>query len=70
MTPAEMRAAHPLISTSPNYRRILSARRRESIISKLLSPATAIAVFAAEYARTFDEVINPAGGDFMIGPGK
>jgi len=70
MTPAEMRAAHPLISTSPNYGKYLAAKRRESIISRLLSPVTAVAVFVREYGETFAEVMDPAGSDLHFGPGK
>jgi len=69
MTPEEMRAAHPLISSSPNYQLILAARQRESIVSKLLSPFTAASVFVREYGQTFADVLTP-GGSIYIGPGK
>ncbi len=75
MTPQELREATPLISTSPNYAKYLAAKakreRRESIVSRLLSPVTAVGVFAHAYAETFAEVMSPSGGhDIYFGPGK
>jgi hypothetical protein len=41
MTPQEMRAAHPLISTSPNYHRWLAAKAVRESIQRMMSPVVA-----------------------------
>lgn len=41
MTPAEMRAAHPLISTAPQYKRYLAAKAAREIVGRITAPITA-----------------------------
>lgn len=41
MTPEQMRAARPLISTSPNYPRYLAAKAARDIVQRILAPASA-----------------------------
>lgn len=46
MTPQQMRAAYPLISTSPDYPRYLAAKRRrelhDGVMRRILLPVTII----------------------------
>jgi hypothetical protein len=41
LTPEQMRAAHPLISTSPNYQRYLVAKAAREIVQRILAPLNA-----------------------------
>ena len=56
MTPAQKRAAHPLISTSPDYARYLDAKRereaREALLLVLLKPLT---IFFAAVSGAHEE---------------
>jgi len=56
MTPQQMREAHPLISTSPSYRRYLDAKREretsEALMLALLKPLT---IFFTAVAAAHEE---------------
>ncbi len=65
MTPQEMRAAHPLISTSPNYHKYLAAKAARDIVQRIISPMTdAVIGYRDELQRMLD------AGAVYLGPGK
>jgi hypothetical protein len=65
MTPQEMRAAHPLISTSPQYGRYLAAKTARDIVQRILSPMTAaVTGYRDELSRMLD------AGAVYLGPGR
>ena len=65
MTPSEKRAAHPLISTSPNYGKYLAAKRVREAVELLSSPVT---IFMAGYRKELDAMLNAPA--IYLGAGK
>lgn len=68
MTPQEMRAAHPLISTSPNYGRYLAAKRVRESVAPLFSPLTILTAALAGYRDELDAMLSAPA--IYLGPGK
>lgn len=65
MTPQEMRAAHPLISTSPNYVRYLAAKAIRELVQRILSPMNeAVSGYRDELNRMLDAQAA------YLGPGR
>ncbi len=65
MTPQEMRAAHPLISTSPNYVRYLAAKAIRELVQRITAPAcAAVTGYQDELNRQID------AGAVYLGPGR
>lgn len=65
MIPAEMRAAHPLISTSPNYRKYLAAKAAREIVERISMP---FAAAITGYKDELDRMLN--ANATYLGPGK
>ncbi len=68
MTPAEMRAAHPLISTSPQYKRYLAAKAAREIVERLLAPVAILSAAVGGYRSELDHVLSADA--VYLGPGK
>ena len=65
MTPEQMRAARPLISTSPNYVFYLAAKARRELVRMIMSPASAaVSGYRDELNRQLD------AGAVYLGPGR
>lgn len=65
MTPEQQRAAHPLISTSPQYGRYLAAKTARDIVQRILSPMTAaVSGYRDELHRMLD------AGAVYLWPGR
>lgn len=65
MTPQEMRAAHPLISTSPNYVRYLAAKAIRELVQRITAPAcAAVTGYQDEPSRMLD------ARAVYLGPGR
>jgi len=65
VTPEQQRAAHPLISTSPQYGRYLAAKTARDIVQRILSPMTAaVSGYRDELNRQLD------AGAVYLGPGR
>ena len=65
MTPQEMRAAHPLISTSPNYVRYLAAKAIRELVQRITAPASAaVTGYQDELSRMLD------ARAVYLGPGR
>ena len=65
MTPQEMRAARPLISTSPNYRKYIAAKASRCIVNRIMAPASAaVEGYRAELSRMLDAKA------IYLGPGR
>jgi len=65
MTPEQQRAAHPLISTSPQYGRYLAAKTARDIVQRILSPMTAaVTGYRDELSRMLD------AGAVYLWPGR
>lgn len=58
MTPEQMRAAHPLISTSPNYGKYLAAKRAREAVELLSSPIAIMTAALAGYRKKLDAMLN------------
>lgn len=61
MTPAQERAAHPLIASSPKYPLYLAARA-------LLAPLNVVCVAISGYRQRLRHMEDATG--FYLGPGK
>lgn len=68
MTPEQMRAAHPLISTAPNYRKYLAAKAAREIVERLLAPVAIVSAAVGGYRSELDHVLNADA--IYLGPGK
>ncbi len=68
MTPAEMRAAHPLISTAPQYKRYLAAKAAREIVERLLAPVAILSAAVGGYRSELDHVLSADA--VYLGPGK
>ena len=68
MTPQEMRATHPLISTSPNYGKYLAAKRAREAMATLFSPLAILTAALAGYRDELDAMLNAPA--IYLGPGK
>lgn len=68
MTPEQMRAAHPLISTAPNYRKYLAAKAAREIVERLLAPVAIVSAAVGWYRSELDHVLNADA--IYLGPGK
>jgi hypothetical protein len=65
LTPEQMRAAHPLISTSPNYVRYLAAKAIRELVERITSPASAaVTGYQDELSRMLDSQA------VYLGPGR
>ena len=65
MTPQEMRAAHPLISTSQNYVRYLAAKALRELVQRITAPASAaVSGYRDELHRMLDAQA------VYLGPGR
>jgi len=65
MTPEQQRAAHPLISTSPQYGRYLAAKTARDIVQRILSPMNeAVSGYRDELNRMLDAQAA------YLGPGR
>ena len=65
MTPEQMRAAHPLISTSPNYRQYVAAKAARCIVQRILSPASAAVL---GYRNELNRMLEARA--IYLGPGR
>ena len=55
MTPEQMRAARPLISTSPDYVRYLAAKSIRELVQRITAPASAaVSGYRDELHRMLD----------------
>ncbi len=68
MSPEEMRAAHPLISTSPQYKRYLSAKAAREIVERLMTPVAILSAAVGGYRSELDHVLSADA--VYLGPGK
>ena len=68
MTPEQMRTAHPLISTAPNYRKYLAAKAAREIVERLLAPVAIVSAAVGGYRSELDHVLNADA--IYLGPGK
>ena len=65
MTPEQMRAAHPLISTSPNYAKYKTAKALRELVERITAPASAaVSGYRDELHRMLD------AGAVYLGPGR
>ena len=65
LTPEQQRAAHPLISTSPNYVRYLAAKAIRELVERITAPASAaVSGYRDELSRTLDAQA------VYLGPGR
>ena len=64
-TPEQMRASHPLISTSPNYRQYVAAKTARDIVQRILSPMTAA---VSGYRNELNRMLDARA--IYIGPGR
>jgi len=65
MTPEQMRAARPLVSTSPNYMRYLAAKALRELVQCITSPASAaVSGYRDELHRMLD------AGAVYLWPGR
>ena len=65
MTPEQMRAARPLISTSPNYVFYMAAKARRDLVRMIVSPASAaVSGYRDELRRMLD------ASAVYLGPGR
>jgi hypothetical protein len=65
LTPEQMRAAHPLISTSQNYVHYMAARAMSELVQMIMSPASAVVSgYRDELRRMLD------AGAVYLGPGR
>jgi hypothetical protein len=65
MTPQEMRAARPLIRTSPNYVRYMAAKAIRELVERITAPASAaVSGYRDELRRMLD------AGAVYLGPGR
>jgi hypothetical protein len=64
-TPEQMRAACPLISTSPNYGKYKTAKALRELVERITAPASAaVSGYRDELHRMLD------AGAVYLGPGK
>lgn len=68
MTPSEKRAAHPLISTSPNYGKYMAAKRSREAVTTLFSPLSVLTAALTSYRDELDAMLNAPA--IYLGPGK
>jgi hypothetical protein len=68
MTPAEMRAAHPLLDSNPRRREYEAAKAERGRVDAAAAPAVltmipllAVCEWVKNYSDTFAAVINPPG---------
>ena len=65
MTPEQMRAARPLVSTSPDYVRYLAAKAIRELVQRITAPASAaVSGYRDELHRMLD------AGAVYLGPGR
>lgn len=68
MSPEEMRALHPLISTAPKYWQYLAAKAAREIVQRLLLPMAIVSAAIAGYREEMDHML--AADPIYLGPGK
>ena len=68
MSPEEMRARHPLISTAPKYRQYLAAKAAREIVQRLLLPMAIVSAAIAGYRDEMNHILDAEA--IYLGPGK
>lgn len=68
MSPEEMRARHPLISTAPKYRQYLAAKAAREIVQRLLLPMAIVSSAVAGYRDELNHTLDAEA--IYLGPGK
>lgn len=68
MSPEEMRALHPLISTAPKYWQYLAAKAAREIVQRLLLPMAIVSAAIAGYRDEMNHML--AADPIYLGPGK
>lgn len=68
MTPEQMRALHPLISTAPKYWQYLAAKAAREIVQRLLLPMAIVSAAIAGYRDEMNHML--AADPIYLGPGK
>jgi len=58
MSPEEMRARHPLISTAPKYRKYLAAKAAREIVQRLLLPMAIASAAVDGYRDELNHMID------------
>lgn len=65
MTPEQMRAARPLVSTSPDYVRYLAAKAIRELVQRITAPASAA---VSGYRDELHRMLNAQAA--YLGPGR
>ncbi len=68
MSPEEMRARHPLISTAPKYRQYLAAKDAREIVQRLLLPMAIVSAAIAGYRDELNHMLDAEA--IYLGHGK
>lgn len=68
MSPEEMRARHPLISTAPKYRQYLAAKDACEIVQRLLLPMAIVSAAIAGYRDELNHMLDAEA--IYLGHGK
>ena len=68
MSPEEMRARHPLISTAPKYRQYLAAKDAREIVQRLLLPMAIVSAAIFGYRDEMNHMLDAEA--IYLGPGK
>ena len=68
MSPEEMRALHPLISTAPKYWQYLAAKAAREIVQRLLLPMAIVSAAIAGYRDEMNHML--AADPIYLGPGN
>lgn len=68
MSPEEMLARHPLISTAPKYRQYLAAKDAREIVQRLLLPMAIVSAAIAGYRDELNHMLDAEA--IYLGHGK